>query len=80
MDYMLELHQELIALKLRVVKLEFELKKEKQKNEILQLKVDGEKKLKEITEEGFYKVVKQKDKLEAQLKALQESLDYSDSD
>lgn len=77
---MLEMHQELIALKMRVVRLELELKKEKQKNEILQLKVDGEKMLKEITEEGLHKIVKQKDKLEAQLKSLQESLDFSDSE
>ena len=80
MEYLLELHQEIIALKLRVVKLEFELKKEKQKNELLEVKVEGEKRLKEITEEGFYKVVKQKDTLEAKLKRLEESLCHSDSE
>ena len=80
MEYLLELHQEIIALKLRVVKIEFELKKEKQKNELLEVKVEGEKRLKEITEEGFYKVVKQKDTLEAKLKRLEESLCHSDSE
>ena len=70
MEYLLELHQEIIALKLRVVKLEFELKKEKQKNELLEVKVEGEKRLKEITEEGFYKLVKQKDSLQAQFDDL----------
>ena len=80
MDYLLELHSEIITLKLRVAKLEFQLKNEQQKNEILQLKADGEKRLKEITEEGFYKLAKQKDKLEAQLRDLKESLCHSDSE
>ena len=73
--------QELIALKLRVLKLEDDLKKSKQENTLLKIELEGEKELLMIVEKGYMDMVKVKDNLEQKLMRVQESLSFeSDSD